>query len=137
MITKLKKIVTRIATPLLVVVGIVVATGVPTVAADPLCGPGSSTPCAIVWTNTTPQPDCKIYIRFYNPYGVSVPRNITIYYNGEENYGDVTWVGPGWTPATNQSPLTYNPPFNGEWRVVVASGTTTLVDKEFYFNCGY
>jgi len=92
-----------------------------------------------VWTNqppAVPVADCTINFRFYNPNQVTVPRNITVFRDGQEFFGDDDFLSPGFTPALGAPPLTFGPLPDGTWRVVVSSLGTTFADKTFSFHCG-
>jgi hypothetical protein len=142
-----KKILSGILTPLLMVVGLVVAGGASAVVPASVSAEQQPRYCsetikhnclepikARVWTQKPPlfpEADCKIYFRFFNPNDVTVPRTITVFFNGEEFFGDDDFLPPGFTSTPTFGPLP-----DGEWRVVVSSLGTVFADKTFNFNCG-
>ena len=136
MISKLKSMTAAAVFSFMMIAGVAVATTTPAGATGGYCGPGVSQPCAIIWTKTIPAPDCKVYMRFYNPSFTTIPRSIAVFQDDVEVFGDDDFIGHGFTPSLTQAPMTFGPLEDGEWRILVTSGSTVMGDETFNFNCG-
>jgi hypothetical protein len=139
MSSKLKRIAAAAVFSFMMIAGVVVATTTPAGATGDYCGPGVTQPCALIWTKKPPlfpQADCKVYMRFYNPGFTTIPRSIAVFHDGNEVFGDDDFIGHGFTPSLSQDPMTFGPLSDGEWRILVTSGSTVMGDKTFDFNCG-
>lgn len=135
---KVNTLASKVVLSLVMVLGLVVASGiVPSVAsAHPkrYCTPTITHGCLkpFVVTVTTPtSTDCRAYFTFNNPNNVTVPRSIAVFHNGTEVFGDDDFLTPGQNP-----PLVYGPFADGQWRFVVSSYGTVFANEEFNFNCG-
>ncbi len=136
MVKKFKSLAMAAVLSLMMVTGVVVATTVPAAATGSGCKPGVQQPCAFVWTRNHPQPDCKVYMRFYNPDNTTILRSVAVFHDGHEVFGDDDFIGQGLTPSLGNPPMIFGPLEDGEWRILVTSGNIVMADKTFDFSCG-